>query len=93
MKMVAGAGSGVGGKAAIALSAMRPKTVSDMDQGRFRGWLFIGVAILALLSVLSWPDLFYVVLTAVAAAGLLVLGIWIELRRPETAANERPAGT
>jgi hypothetical protein len=73
-----------GGKAPLAATTMRPETLRDINRGQTRGWVFLGAAIFAALAVLSWPELTEVLIWAGLAAGMIILGGWIQRTFPDT---------
>lgn len=76
-------GSGGTAKPPIAMATLRPETMADMNRGRLRGWVFVGAALFLLLAALAWPSLLYVVISAVLAAFMLGLGVWMHVTLPD----------
>jgi len=83
---VSAIGTGGGGKGPLAVTEMRGETLADMNRGRIRGWVLIGAVVFAVVAVLSWPDLFYVLVSAALAVVLVAVGLWIHLALPDTEA-------
>ncbi len=63
-------------KTPIGITGLRPETVSDINRGSVRGWIVAGAVALAVLAILSWPNLVYVGVGLAAAAGLAVAAVW-----------------
>ena len=63
-------------KTPIGITGMRPETVSDINRGSVRGWIVAGAVALAVVAILSWPSLVYVVVGLAAAAGLALVAVW-----------------
>ena len=62
---------------------MRTETLAGINRGRLRGWVSIAAVLLAVLAILSWPNLLGFVAFLVGAAICVAVGVWAQLTLPE----------
>lgn len=68
-----------GGKAPLSVTEMPAETLVELNRGRLRGWIFLGGVVFAVLAVLSWPLLPYVLICVSIAVSLVAVGVWIQV--------------
>jgi hypothetical protein len=80
-----------GGKVPFGVTTFRRETVADLNRGQMRGWVGLAAAAFAILAILSWPSIEYVVLSALLAVGMALVVVWIHFTMPdaELAAHRR----
>jgi len=58
------------GRTPLALTNLRKETLADMNRGRLRGWIALGVGALIVFAIVAWPNLILVLVFVLAAATL-----------------------
>ena len=67
----------------LVATSMRSETLAGINRGRLRGWVAIAAVLLAVLAILSWPNLLGFAAFLAAAAICVVICIWAQLTLPE----------
>jgi len=58
------------GRTPLALTNLRKETLADLNRGRLRGWVALGVGALIVFAIVAWPNLILVLVFVLSAVGL-----------------------